>query len=124
MKLIAIYSDVIISVDTAMILNTIESWSVDFDNRVNWVKKLKMSFVARFSIDNDVIIMNEVKFNDDNDAVVINKVILMFWHNKSAWFDNSAFITFMIDISALLSLTIFFDLEADWKLRCIILLLN
>ncbi len=81
-----------------------------------------MSFVAKFNVDNDVIIMNEAEFNDNDDAVLIDKVILIFWCNKQ--FNNSAFMTFVIDISALLSLAVFFDLEADCKLRCIILLLN
>ncbi len=90
LKLIVIYSDVIISVDTAVILNAIKSWSVDFNNSVDWVKKFKMSFVARFnvdndiimftkfSVDNDIITMNEVRFNFNDNAVLINKVILMF----------------------------------------------
>ncbi len=49
-----------------------------------------MSFVARFnvdndiimftkfSVDNDIITMNEVRFNFNDNAVLINKVILMF----------------------------------------------
>ncbi len=78
MKLIAVYDDVIILVDAVMILNVIRSWSVSFDNSVDWVKKLKMSFVARFNVDDNVIIMNEAEFNDDDDTVVIDKVILMF----------------------------------------------
>ena len=62
-----------------MILNAIRSWRVDFNNSVDWVKKLKMSFVVRFNVDNNIIIMNEVEFNDnDDDAVAVNEVILMF----------------------------------------------
>ncbi len=72
MKLIAVYDDVIISVDVTVILNVIKSWSVDFDNSV------KMSFIARFNVDNDVIMINKVRFNFNNDAILINKVILMF----------------------------------------------
>jgi len=38
-----------------------------------------MSFVVRFNVDNNIIIMNEVEFNDnDDDAVAVNEVILMF----------------------------------------------
>jgi len=37
-----------------------------------------MSFVAKFNVDNDVIIMNEAEFNDNDDAVLIDKVILIF----------------------------------------------
>jgi len=37
-----------------------------------------MSFVARFNVDNDVIMMNEAEFNDNDDVVSVNKVILMF----------------------------------------------
>ncbi len=37
-----------------------------------------MSFIARFNVDNDVIMMNKVKFDDDDDAVSVNKIILMF----------------------------------------------
>jgi len=37
-----------------------------------------MSFVAKFNVDGDIIIMNEVKFNDDDDAVVIDEAILIF----------------------------------------------
>jgi len=37
-----------------------------------------MSFVARFNVDDNVIMMNEAEFNDDDDTVVIDKVILMF----------------------------------------------
>ncbi len=61
-----------------MILNTIKSWSVDFDNSVNWVEKLKMSFIARFDVDDNIITVNEVEFNDDDDVILIDKVILMF----------------------------------------------
>ncbi len=61
-----------------MILNAIRSWSVDFNDSVDWIKKLKMSFVAKFNVDDDIIIMNEVKFNDDDDAVVIDEAILIF----------------------------------------------
>ncbi len=43
-----------------------------------------MSFIARFNVDNDVIMMNEAEFDDDDDAVVIDEVILMFWCNESA----------------------------------------
>jgi len=78
LKLIAVYDDVIISVNIMMILNTIKSWSVDFDDSVDWIKKLKMSFITRFNVDNDVITVNEVKFDDDNNAVAIDEVILMF----------------------------------------------
>ncbi len=78
LKLIAVYDDVIISVNIMMILNTIKSWSVDFDDSVDWIKKLKMSFITRFDVDNDVITVNEVKFDDDNNAVAIDEVILMF----------------------------------------------
>jgi len=69
---------VIISVDAVMILNVIKFWSVDFDDSVDWIKKLKTDFVARFDIDDNVIIVNEVEFDDDNDVVVIDKAILMF----------------------------------------------
>ncbi len=82
MKLIAVYDDVIISVDNVIILNAIKSWSADFDNSVDWVKKLKMSFVARFDVDNDAIMINRVEFADDDDAVSVNRVILMFWCNE------------------------------------------
>jgi len=37
-----------------------------------------MSFVAKFNVDDDAIIMNRAEFNDDDDAVLINRVILMF----------------------------------------------
>jgi len=37
-----------------------------------------MSFVARFDIDDNVIMMNEAEFDDDDDAVAVNEVILMF----------------------------------------------
>ncbi len=37
-----------------------------------------MSFVARFNVDNDVIIMNKVKFNFNDNAILIDRVILMF----------------------------------------------
>jgi len=37
-----------------------------------------MSFVARFDVDNDVIMMNRVRFDDNNNAVAIDEVILMF----------------------------------------------
>jgi len=38
-----------------------------------------MSFVARFNIDDNVIMMNEAEFDDDDDdAVAVDKVILMF----------------------------------------------
>ncbi len=37
-----------------------------------------MNFVARFNVDNNVIIMNEVEFNFNDDVILINKVILMF----------------------------------------------
>ncbi len=84
LKLIAVYDDVIISVDAAMILNAIRSWSVGFDDSVNWVEKLKMGFVARFDVDDDVIMMNKAEFDDDDDAVVIDEAILMFWYNESA----------------------------------------
>ena len=80
--MIAVYDDVIISVDVMMILNAIRSWSVGSDNSVDWIEKLKMSFVARFDVDDDVIMMNEAKFDDDDNAVVIDEAILMFWHNE------------------------------------------
>ncbi len=35
LKLIAVYDNVIISVDTVIILNVIKSWSVDFNNSVD-----------------------------------------------------------------------------------------
>ncbi len=41
-----------------------------------------MSFVARFNVDDDVIMMNEAKFDDNDNAVVIDEAILMFWHNE------------------------------------------
>ncbi len=41
-----------------------------------------MSFVARFNVDNDTIMMNEAEFNDNDDVILIDKVILMFWHNE------------------------------------------
>ena len=84
LKLIVIYDDVIISVDITVILNAIRCWSVDFDNSVDWVKKLKTDFVARFSVDDDVIMMNRAEFNDNDNVIVINEVILMFWCNESA----------------------------------------
>ncbi len=65
-----------------MILNTNRSWSVDFSNSVDWVKKFKMSFVARFNVDNDVIMMNEAEFNNDDDVISVNRIILMFWCNE------------------------------------------
>ncbi len=37
-----------------------------------------MSFVARFDVDNDAIMINRVEFADDDDAVSVNRVILMF----------------------------------------------
>jgi len=37
-----------------------------------------MSFVARFDIDDNVIMMNEAEFDDDDDAVAVDEVILMF----------------------------------------------
>jgi len=37
-----------------------------------------MSFVARFDVDDDVIMMNEAEFDDDDNAVVIDEAILMF----------------------------------------------
>ena len=84
MKLIAVYDDVIILVDTAVILNVIRSWDVDFDDSVDWVKKLKMSFVARFDVDNNIITVNEAEFDDDDNAVAVDEAILMFWHDESA----------------------------------------
>ena len=95
-----------------------------------------MSFVARFDVDDDVImfarfdvddniiIMNEAEFNFDNDVILIDEAILMFWCNELTWFNSSAFVTFIINVLALLSLTVFFDLETDCELRCMILLLN
>ncbi len=65
-----------------MILNTNRSWSVDFSNSVDWVKKFKMSFVARFNVDNDVIMMNEAEFNNDDYVISVNRIILMFWCNE------------------------------------------
>jgi len=90
LKLIVIYDDVIISVDTVIILNAIKSWSVGFNNSVDWVKKFKMSFVirfevsndvimfARFSVDDNIMMMNKVRVNFSDDVVLIDKVILMF----------------------------------------------
>ena len=83
-----------------------------------------MSFVARFDVGDDVIMMDEAGFGGGDDAVVIDEAILMFWHDEPAWFNSSAFVTFMIDVSALLPLAVFFDLEADCELRCMILLLG
>jgi hypothetical protein len=37
-----------------------------------------MSFVARFNVDDNIIIMNEAEFDDNDDAVAVNEVILMF----------------------------------------------
>jgi len=37
-----------------------------------------MSFVARFNVDNDVIMMNEAEFNNDDDIISVNRIILMF----------------------------------------------
>jgi len=37
-----------------------------------------MSFVARFNVDNDTIMMNKAEFNDNDDVILIDKVILMF----------------------------------------------
>ncbi len=37
-----------------------------------------MSFVARFDIDDNVIMINKAEFDDDDDAVAVDKVILMF----------------------------------------------
>ncbi len=82
LKLIAVYDDVIISIDAAVILNVNKSWSVDFNNSVNWIEKFKMSFVAKFDVDDNTIMMNEAEFNNDDNAVLIDEVILMFWHNK------------------------------------------
>ena len=83
-----------------------------------------MSFVARFDVDNNIIMMNEAKFDDNDNAIAVNEVILMFWHNELAWFNSSTFKTFVIDILTLLSLTVFFDLKTDCELRCMTLLLN
>jgi len=107
-----------------MTLNTIRSWSVDFNDSVDWVKKFKISFVARFDVDDNIIIMNEAEFNFNNDVILIDEAILMFWCNELTWFNSSAFVTFLINVLALLSLTVFFDLETDCELRCMILLLN
>ena len=69
-----------------------------------------MSFVARFDVDNDVIIfakfnvdnniimMNKAEFNFNDNAVSVNEVILMFWHNELTWFNSLAFVTFTINI--------------------------
>jgi len=43
-----------------------------------------MGFVARFSVGDDVIMMNKVEFDGDDDVIVIDEAILMFWHNESA----------------------------------------
>ena len=43
-----------------------------------------MSFVARFDVDNNIIMMNEAKFDDNDNAIAVNEVILMFWHNELA----------------------------------------
>jgi len=107
-----------------MTLNTIRSWSVDFNDSVDWVKKFKISFVARFDVDDNIIIMNEAEFNFNNDVILIDEAILMFWCNELTWFNSSAFVTFLINVLALLSLTVFFDLETDCELRYMILLLN
>ncbi len=37
-----------------------------------------MSFVARFDVDNNIIMMNEAKFDDNDNAIAVNEVILMF----------------------------------------------
>ncbi len=36
-----------------------------------------MSFVAKFNVDNDIVIVNKAKFNVDDDAVSIDETILM-----------------------------------------------
>ncbi len=56
----------------------IRPWSAGFDDSVDWIEKLKMSFVARFNVDNDTIMMNRAEFADDDNAVLIDEVILMF----------------------------------------------
>jgi len=43
-----------------------------------------MSFVARFDVDDDVIMMDEARFGGGDDAVVIDEAILMFWHDEPA----------------------------------------
>ncbi len=65
--------------------------------------------------------INKAESDNDDDAVLIDKAILMFWCNKLTQFNS---LTFIIDVSVLLSLTVFFDLDADCELRCMILLLN
>jgi len=37
-----------------------------------------MNFVARFNVDNNIIMMNKVRFDDNDNAVLIDEVILMF----------------------------------------------
>jgi len=37
-----------------------------------------MSFVAKFDVDDNTIMMNEAEFNNDDNAILIDKVILMF----------------------------------------------
>ncbi len=36
-----------------------------------------MSFVAKFNVDNDIVIVNKAKFNVDDNAVSIDETILM-----------------------------------------------
>ena len=79
-----IYSDVIISVDATVILNAIKPWSVGFNDSVDWIEKLKMNFVARFDVDDDIITVDRVRFGDGDDAVAVDEAILMFWHNELA----------------------------------------
>ncbi len=80
LKLIVIYDDVIILVDAVVILNAIRSWSIDFNDSVDWVKKFKMSFVAKFKIDNDVIMF--AKFSVDDNVIMMNEVKFNFNNNK------------------------------------------
>ncbi len=84
LKLMFIYSDVIISVDATVILNAIKPWSVGFNDSVDWIEKLKMNFVARFDVDDDIITVDRVRFGDGDDAVAVDEAILMFWHNELA----------------------------------------
>ncbi len=37
-----------------------------------------MSFVTRFNVDDNIIMMNEAEFNDDDDVIAVNEVILIF----------------------------------------------
>ncbi len=37
-----------------------------------------MSFVTRFNVDDNIIMMNEAEFDDDDDVIAVNEVILIF----------------------------------------------